>query len=139
MRKQLKQLEQSHKNLDEKLILRLKEIDLTLLKQAEDSEGRDGLILQQNSDISNLYQANEQILENEKSFKVQLDQTEEKMTELQTAVEQALEQIQTEFQAQQAELKETLQGVHSAPQPFEPAGIDSKLDQVIESVNQSSL
>ena len=62
-------METNHKNLDEKIILRLKEIDLSFLKINEESEGRDGLILQQNQDITNLYSANEQILENEKSFK----------------------------------------------------------------------
>ena len=44
----VKTIESNHKNLDDKLILKLKEIDLSLLKMNEESEGRDGLILQQN-------------------------------------------------------------------------------------------
>jgi hypothetical protein len=38
-------METSQKKLDEKITLKLKEIDLTFSKNAEDSEGRDGLIL----------------------------------------------------------------------------------------------
>lgn len=59
------------------------ELETNQLKQLEDSEGRDGLILQQNQDITNLYQANEQILENEKAFKVQIESMEAQMLEIQ--------------------------------------------------------
>ena len=59
------------------------ELETNQLKQLEDSEGRDGLILQQNQDITNLYQADEQILENEKAFKVQIESMEAQMLEIQ--------------------------------------------------------
>ena len=59
------------------------ELETNQLKQLEDSEGRDGLILQQNQHITNLYQANEQILENEKAFKVQIESMEAQMLEIQ--------------------------------------------------------
>ena len=41
----VKSMETNHKNLDDKVILKLKELDLAMLKINEDSEGRDGLIL----------------------------------------------------------------------------------------------
>jgi len=41
------------------MVLKIKELDLSVLKINEDSEGRDGLILQQNQDITNLFSANE--------------------------------------------------------------------------------
>jgi hypothetical protein len=47
----------------------MKEMELLSLKIQEDGEGRDGLILQQQQDISNLFSAHEQILGNEKTFK----------------------------------------------------------------------
>jgi hypothetical protein len=45
--------------MEEKLSAKIKEFELNLMKQNEDSEGRDGLILQQNQDITNLFTANE--------------------------------------------------------------------------------
>ena len=47
--------EDNLKRMDDKL----KEIDELILKLQEDSEGRDGLLLQQNQDITNLFSANE--------------------------------------------------------------------------------
>ena len=48
---------------------KMKEMEVLFMKIQEDGEGRDGLILQQNQDISNLFSAHEQILGNEKTFK----------------------------------------------------------------------
>ena len=60
---------QNHEDYLQQVDAKFKEFELNILKISEDAEGRDGLILQQNQDITNLFQANEQILGNEKTFK----------------------------------------------------------------------
>lgn len=77
----LKRLESNHKDLDNRVILKLKEVDLNMKKQLEDGEGRDGLILQQNQDISSLF-------ENDKSFNVQIEELSEKTDHLEAALGQ---------------------------------------------------
>lgn len=57
-------------------------MELNLVKMSEDGEGRDGLILQQNQDITNLFQANEQVLGNENTFKEHVEKLENQLQEL---------------------------------------------------------
>lgn len=56
-------------SVEQQIKNKIAEFEKILQKQSEEAEGRDGLILQQNQDLNNLYQANQQILENEKTFR----------------------------------------------------------------------
>lgn len=59
-----------------------KELDALLAKLQEDSEGRDGLLLQQNQDITNLFSANEQILGNQNTFKEHYEKLDAQLSDL---------------------------------------------------------
>lgn len=80
---------QHHEEYLQQVDDKFKEFEINILKISEDAEGRDGLILQQNQDITNLFQANEQILGNEKTFKDHYEKLEGQLQELITQIEEA--------------------------------------------------
>ena len=90
--------EDNLKRMDDKL----KEIDELILKLQEDSEGRDGLLLQQNQDITNLFSANEQILGNQNTFKEHYEKLDRQLNELIGQIQEAdwanLEQVDDRVQ-----------------------------------------
>lgn len=132
----LKSLESGQKNLDSKFTLKLKEIDLNMKKQIEDGEGRDGLILQQNQDISSLF-------ENERSINAQIEEANQKISQLEESLsqfattemvndqlQQALEQLETQIrEVTQQEVKQSLE--ESLPQ------IDAHAKGLVESLRKN--
>ena len=68
---------------------KMKDLEMLVLKIQEDGEGRDGLILQQNQDITNLFSANEQILGNEKTFKEHHEKLDAQLGDLIAQIEEA--------------------------------------------------
>ena len=67
----------------------MKELEVLFMKVQEDGEGRDGLILQQNQDITNLFSANEQILGNEKTFKEHHEKLDAQLSHLISQIQEA--------------------------------------------------
>ena len=79
--------------MEQKFQEQIQDLQTTVKKLKEDLEGRDGLILQQNEDITNLFQANEQVLENEKQVKQEFENMVEHVNQMEETLISA-EQVQ---------------------------------------------
>ena len=88
--------------------MKLKEMSLEVKKLQEEQEGRDSLIMQQNSDISELYSINEQIQQDQKNLQEESEAMDEKIGQLHSSMEQTVQALQGQIEESTGQLHQMI-------------------------------